>query len=66
MMVAGPSQYTPKDNTMIKALFFDIDGTLVSFKTHKIPQSAVDALTDAKAQNYTFYENQKITLSNIA
>ena len=22
----------------IKALFFDIDGTLVSFKTHKIPQ----------------------------
>ena len=24
------------------------------------------ALTDAKAQNYTFYENQKITLSNIA
>ena len=28
----------------IKALFFDIDGTLVSFKTHKIPQSTVDAL----------------------
>lgn len=31
----------------IKALFFDIDGTLVSFKTHAIPQSAVDALTEA-------------------
>lgn len=25
---------------MIKAIFFDIDGTLVSFKTHKIPASA--------------------------
>ncbi|MDY3248226.1 MAG: Cof-type HAD-IIB family hydrolase [Prevotella sp.] len=33
--------------TDIKALFFDIDGTLVSFKTHAIPQSAVDALTKA-------------------
>ncbi len=29
---------------MIRAAFFDIDGTLVSFKTHKIPQSAVDAI----------------------
>lgn len=28
----------------IKALFFDIDGTLVSFKTHSIPQSTVDAI----------------------
>ncbi len=25
---------------MIKAVFFDIDGTLVSFKTHKVPASA--------------------------
>lgn len=33
---------------MIKALFFDIDGTLVSFKTHAIPQSTIDALTRAK------------------
>lgn len=32
----------------IKALFFDIDGTLVSFKTHVIPQSTVDALREAK------------------
>lgn len=29
---------------MIKALFFDIDGTLVSFKTHQIPQSTITAL----------------------
>lgn len=30
---------------MIKAVFFDIDGTLVSFKTHRIPQSTINALT---------------------
>lgn len=29
---------------MIKAVFFDIDGTLVSFKTHKIPESTLYAL----------------------
>ena len=33
---------------MIKALFFDIDGTLVSFKTHAIPTSTVEALHRAK------------------
>lgn len=29
---------------MIKVVFFDIDGTLVSFKTHTIPQSTIEAL----------------------
>lgn len=29
---------------MIKAIFFDIDGTLVSFDTHKIPQSTINTL----------------------
>lgn len=29
---------------MIKAIFFDIDGTLVSFKTHTIPQSTLEAI----------------------
>lgn len=29
---------------MVKAIFFDIDGTLVSFKTHTIPQSTIEAL----------------------
>ena len=29
---------------MIKAVFFDIDGTLVSFHTHRIPDSAKQAL----------------------
>ena len=33
---------------MNKALFFDIDGTLVSFHTHEIPASTIEALTQAK------------------
>ena len=33
----------------IKALFFDIDGTLVSFKTHGIPPSTVEAIRKAKS-----------------
>lgn len=40
---------------MIKALFFDIDGTLVSFNTHRIPQSAVTAITAAKAAGVGIY-----------
>lgn len=32
-----------------KALFFDIDGTLISFNTHRIPESTKQALTMAKA-----------------
>ena len=39
---------------MTKALFFDIDGTLVSFNTHRIPQSTVDALRQAKAKGVKF------------
>lgn len=30
--------------SMIKAVFFDIDGTLVSFKTHEVSQSTIEAL----------------------
>lgn len=40
---------------MIKALFFDVDGTLVSFKTHQIPQSTIDALTEAKRRGTGIY-----------
>lgn len=40
---------------MIKAIFFDIDGTLVSLKTHRIPQSAVDAITQAKRQGVRIF-----------
>ena len=37
------------------ALFFDIDGTLVSFKTHEIPSSTIFALTQAKANGSRVY-----------
>ncbi|NDV79044.1 Cof-type HAD-IIB family hydrolase [Dysgonomonas sp. 511] len=33
---------------MVKALFFDIDGTLVSFDTHRMPQSAIDAINKVR------------------
>ena len=35
---------------MTKALFFDIDGTLVSFETHRIPSSTIEALEAARAK----------------
>lgn len=35
---------------MIKALFFDIDGTLVSFRTHHIPEQTLRALLAIKAK----------------
>ena len=37
------------------ALFFDIDGILVSFKTHEIPPSTILALTQAKANGHHVY-----------
>jgi Cof subfamily protein (haloacid dehalogenase superfamily) len=33
---------------MVQAVFFDIDGTLVSFHTHTVPQSAIDAIAALK------------------
>lgn len=33
---------------MMKALFFDIDGTLIDIKTHRIPESTTLALKEAK------------------
>lgn len=35
---------------MIKAVFFDIDGTLVSFKTHEVPQSTRNAIAALQAK----------------
>ena len=32
---------------MIHSIFFDIDGTLVSFQTHEIPASTIQALAQA-------------------
>ena len=40
---------------MIKALFFDVDGTLVSFKTHKIPESTLEALQQAHANGVKIF-----------
>lgn len=40
---------------MIKAIFFDIDGTLVSFKTHHIPPSAIRAIIATKAKGIKIY-----------
>ena len=35
---------------MTKALFLDVDGTLISFETHEVPASALDALRRAHAR----------------
>lgn len=44
------------DSQQVKyALFFDIDGTLVSFETHEIPPSTVFALTQAKANGHKVF-----------
>ena len=40
---------------MIKALFFDIDGTLVSFNTHKVAQSTIDGLNIAKERGIEIF-----------
>ena len=40
---------------MTKALFFDIDGTLVSFKTHRIPSSTIEALEAAHAKGHKIF-----------
>lgn len=32
----------------IKAIFFDIDGTLVSFKTHRVPESTIKAVHEIR------------------
>ena len=37
------------------ALFFDIDGTLVSFETHEIPASTILALTQAKTNGHKVF-----------
>ena len=40
---------------MIKALFLDIDGTLVSFQTHCIPASAVEAIAAARRRGVKIF-----------
>ena len=36
---------------MIKAIFFDVDGTLASFKTHKISELSKKAISTLKQKN---------------
>ena len=40
---------------MVKAIFFDIDGTLVSFKNHQISQSTFDALYKLKEKGIKLF-----------
>jgi Cof subfamily protein (haloacid dehalogenase superfamily) len=40
---------------MTKALFFDIDGTLVSFQTHQIPQSTLSALQQVHDRGHKIF-----------
>lgn len=40
-----------------KALFFDIDGTLLSEVTHRVPESAKRALAQARAQGHMVFIN---------
>ena len=40
---------------MIKAIFLDVDGTLISFKTHKVPVSALEALRRAHARGVRLF-----------
>ena len=52
---AKPPQFFYLYSMESYALFFDIDGTLVSFNTHQIPPSTILALTQAKANGHKVY-----------
>lgn len=54
---------------MTKALFFDIDGTLVSFKTHAIPPSTIEALTAAHEKGIKIFiatGRPKVIINNLS
>lgn len=40
---------------MIKAIFFDIDGTLISFKTHQMPESTLKALHELRKKGIMLF-----------
>ena len=48
----------------IKAAFFDIDGTLVSFKTHQIPASTIKAIEQAKEQGVKIFHLHRTPCSH--
>ena len=41
----------------MKALFFDIDGTLLSEKTRQVPESAKEALKEARRRGHLVFIN---------
>ena len=43
------------EDRRFKALFFDVDGTLVSFRTHHVPDSAREALREAHERGVKLY-----------
>ena len=40
---------------MVKAIFFDIDGTLLSMKTHRVPDSARRALEELRRKGIKLF-----------
>lgn len=40
---------------MIKAIFFDIDGTLVSFKTHRMSENLKERLHELQAKGVKLF-----------
>lgn len=53
---------------MIKAVFFDIDGTLVSFKSHRIPASALKALDELRRKGIRLFiasGRHKLSMNNL-
>ncbi|MDD2436591.1 MAG: Cof-type HAD-IIB family hydrolase [Massilibacteroides sp.] len=53
---------------MIKAIFFDIDGTLVSFNTHEIPASTKKALTELREKGIRLFiatGRHKLAINNL-
>ncbi len=40
---------------MVKAIFFDIDGTLLSFRTHRIPQSTLDEVARVRREGVRIF-----------
>ena len=54
---------------MIKAIFFDIDGTLVSFRTHTVPESTRKALKQLRAQGIKLFiatGRPKLLINNLS
>ncbi len=54
---------------MTKAIFFDIDGTLVSFRTHHIPSSTIEAIKEARGKGVKIFiatGRPKILINNLS